>query len=589
MAGQRAKETSLRGETTAPTGCGVRSGAIVAEVMVCSRRPGVGRVGQGVGVSKRRCGTCRFFQEAGLAGSGWCHHPQRKTTSDLLIMVRRNELACRDQWARDLWQSEAGGGRLDDADAAAKRARGPLPPASPHEIAAVVQAGESPDRPSVAASRTPPVVAEDVVLSEGRVAFEPRPNRSWHWAGEPEPARERPREPGLEAEAQSETEPGLASPVREVDTKAAIKKAREAYRDRNRRSAARAESEAVEGGGAGSGVEPTVEIEHGAVDAEPTAAAAPVIDRQGEGFEASPPTGLREVVRWRVGDDVRPFVAQAGDGGETDEDAAAGLEGPVSVVGDQQDAPGDSRALGRSGFEPSGAWDVDRDGAIAAWAEEGSLPFDGDAASAPEMGAVAVDAEPWPEVAPRPSVAQERPSGRSRWRWDSAAARAPERETGVGAERSGRGTPSGDGEWIDAEPVAEREPWPIGDESRWDTSEAETAEATPIDALLNVAAMAEAPAWSSALPRQCRTCRDFRPAEGGERGWCANQWAFTHRRMVAASDATPCESSVGDWWLPVDEVWVDGVDVSAHGQPTPLLDAFLPHHREEPLRERRRS
>ncbi|MDP9363315.1 MAG: hypothetical protein M3Q10_03625, partial [Chloroflexota bacterium] len=55
-------------------------------------------------MSKRKCGSCRFFQDSQLAASGWCHHPQRRTTSDIMIMVRRNELACRDQWSHDLWE-----------------------------------------------------------------------------------------------------------------------------------------------------------------------------------------------------------------------------------------------------------------------------------------------------------------------------------------------------------------------------------------------------------------------------------------------------------------------------------------------------
>jgi hypothetical protein len=77
------------------------------------------------------------------------------------------------------------------------------------------------------------------------------------------------------------------------------------------------------------------------------------------------------------------------------------------------------------------------------------------------------------------------------------------------------------------------------------------------------------------LARICRNCRDFRPAEAGDRGWCANQWAFSHRQMVDATAQTPCESSLGHWWLPVDEVWSEAADVSSHGQPTPLIDAWL--------------
>lgn len=85
------------------------------------------------------------------------------------------------------------------------------------------------------------------------------------------------------------------------------------------------------------------------------------------------------------------------------------------------------------------------------------------------------------------------------------------------------------------------------------------------------------------LPRVCRTCRDFRPAEGGERGWCTNTWAFDHRRMVDLHDQ-PCETSIGSWWLPADSNWQTAADISSHGDPTPLLDRWLPDFDEYPVR-----
>jgi hypothetical protein len=81
------------------------------------------------------------------------------------------------------------------------------------------------------------------------------------------------------------------------------------------------------------------------------------------------------------------------------------------------------------------------------------------------------------------------------------------------------------------------------------------------------------PDWYRAdLPRICRTCRDYRPSADGQRGWCANTWAFTHRRLVHEDDPAPCQSAIGDWWLPVDDVWLVAADVSSHGRATPLLD-----------------
>ena len=74
------------------------------------------------------------------------------------------------------------------------------------------------------------------------------------------------------------------------------------------------------------------------------------------------------------------------------------------------------------------------------------------------------------------------------------------------------------------------------------------------------------------LPRLCRSCRDYRPAADGQRGWCANAWAFTHRRLVHEDDLAPCQSAIGDWWTPVDDVWLVAADVSSHGRATPLFD-----------------
>jgi hypothetical protein len=84
------------------------------------------------------------------------------------------------------------------------------------------------------------------------------------------------------------------------------------------------------------------------------------------------------------------------------------------------------------------------------------------------------------------------------------------------------------------------------------------------------------PEWFRAdLPRMCRACRDYRPSTDGQRGWCANTWAFTHRRLVQGDDIAPCHSAIGDWWVPVDDVWLVAADVSAHGRATPLLDRLV--------------
>jgi hypothetical protein len=90
------------------------------------------------------------------------------------------------------------------------------------------------------------------------------------------------------------------------------------------------------------------------------------------------------------------------------------------------------------------------------------------------------------------------------------------------------------------------------------------------------------PAWfRTDLPKTCRTCRDFRPSLEGDTGWCANRWAFNKalgepQQLVHEDEVSPCASPIGNWWAPVDDVWLVAADVSHHSRPTPLMDRYLP-------------
>ncbi|HEV2528587.1 MAG TPA: hypothetical protein VGT61_09080 [Thermomicrobiales bacterium] len=90
------------------------------------------------------------------------------------------------------------------------------------------------------------------------------------------------------------------------------------------------------------------------------------------------------------------------------------------------------------------------------------------------------------------------------------------------------------------------------------------------------------------LARRCETCRDFRPAADGERGWCANKDAFTVRKVVYA-DELPCMNSFGCWWVPYDDIWLSEASVREHRNPTPLLDQLMPELNDWTREDRRRG
>lgn len=591
---QRAQETVLPGGSATRTGCGVRDGAGFAEGAVCSRRPVVGRAGQGVGVSKRRCGTCSFYQEAGLAGSGWCHHPQRKTTSDLLIMVRRNELACRDQWERDLWEEAARNADGEVAGVAGGHPVGPVQPATAREIVAVIQA-ETGAGASVRAEPPgsgPPPALEDVVLSEtggvlpsnGARAAMPAPP-AWSWQEE-----------------------AAAPAVRESDTRAAIKKAREAYRDRNRRVArgdvddypdGSAEPPVLDGGGAAkAGNRDRADDElpaggetGGRVGRRAALSFVDARDREeaisAEAMADAPGAALVEEMRR----EETPQAGVLGQGSEEADDSSGSGLGETWPPASPEDDGRDAVAQGGWG---RGALDPDR--RVGLVRERARLVAERPLLSAPhslEREAGRGGPRPWrfgrpervesPEVALAPGEGHEERDVAHPWAefdaddGDSAPAHGRDREEDLAfIEQSEEREADSRPPIFEVEDDAGPEP-------------AEEPILTIQSGVVELGGAADPRIWTGRLPQICRTCRDYRPAEGGERGWCANQWAFSHRRMVAAEDERPCESSLGSWWLPVDEVWAGGVDIAAHGQPTPLLDAFLPHHRDEPRRERRRS
>jgi hypothetical protein len=457
---------------------------------------------------RRVCENCRFFQEAGVAKSGWCNNPLRKESSDVKLVVRRNELACRNGWAQDLFSA-----RTDDLEAADivlhdTVSLRPLPPASGEET--TLLANSQRDKPS---EPMPPPV--DVVVGE---------------APSPKPAPER-------------------ASLLGQDPRSAILKARERYRARMSAERRRddgippLDDRAAERGGTLAPVSPIRR------DLPPNP--LPPL-RQPRGSEV-PPVQLSEVSR-----DFPTITSFPGD-----EDRFSSIPDPVEGVVLPR-AFGIAPERAEAVTEESGASPVsvdngslsattsDSDEPPAAFGARDAVPHD---RRRPQREEIGYEDDAFSAVEPEEVAAYEgrRVDKMERRRFDFGRRRRDDQRF-TGVEEAA---------FVVAETAVVEEDW-IDDGADRPLLDEFVAEVNPIVEI------------APDVPRMCRTCRDFRPADSGERGWCTNKWAFSHRRMVDA-DELPCETSVGCWWLPHDDVWLATADVSAHGQPTPLVDYWLAH------------
>jgi hypothetical protein len=375
----------------------------------------------GEGVANPKCSTCRFFQENDLPGSGWCHHPQRKVSSDVKILVRRSELACRDDWSRSLWQPATG--KFDvGAGTAHSPNSGPLLPTSEENLRAVL------NRDLKGAASPAESAGEDVLLSEARIVSE----------------RQEPWEP-----------PSRPFPAGNFDPRTALFKAREAYREKVRANAVASRQAAVEANAGTFDRAESAPLHEGTAEEESIRKdVGPIPQTPTWTEEFSAETKMANPTRGRAG-------------------VAAPVEAGEGVPEPPRASPGWSFEDTEQDEEP-----------IAAQGLEVEV-------CSPDLPAVILDDDFSPE-SPRVMLATSLPA------------------------------------WFRAD-----------------------------------------------LPRVCRACRDFRPAADGQRGWCANAWAFTHRQLVQEDDVAPCHSAIGDWWAPVDDVWMVAADVSSHGRATPLLDRMI--------------
>ena len=525
-----------------------------------------------------------------------------------MIMVRKNELACRDEWSHDLWEVRTGTADASPASFVVPFPTGPVQPATQVEIAAVLRAD------TVAAHLNQP--ATDVLLSEIGGAAESTPIGS-----EPGP-------PPTSASSLPEESPA-ARAVQPSDTfeRSAVRRAHETFREHTR--AASRPMAGVDSPATGrddavptliQGNEPVAGIandisDDGQHDSVESADEAVLVGMDFDGWadssamwpeEDEPRDEIRDSPRGRSAAD------DAHSSGDADSDDVAAYNNTYSTA--DSDTP--DRGFR---FADLFSW---RPGMQQRSASSTS-------GSAQELPAT----ENWESELDAPEPATTGPYGRPAREERTATLASQENDKtllagqtastsgldGLPTERRHRDVSSAPsvheaaGEAVAAptpftgEPVAqsEHQEFPdglaiAGDPAfvvpSWFPDDPE-AIAVHDEAEIEGAAVATPMpgeevdrALPRALhgPRQCRACRDFRPADGGERGWCGNPWAFSYRRMVEGEDVAPCAAAFGDWWLPKDVIWLDSGDISAHGLATPLLDAFVPDHRPEAPARRRR-
>lgn len=509
-----------------------------------------------------------------------------------MIMVRKNELACRDEWAHDLWEPKsAQAGAPASTQFTDRKER----PATEAEIAALLAANSTqPNQAPVDAGQN------DIVLSELGPGPEPL-----SYVERVEPSR-----PWATANSRSAEPAESASANNEMNTRGAIFRAREAYRERSRQEAARSQLTARLATDAQASAGPVLSypvVAHEELAIDPPASSldqpwpepdslpepAPVStgDEYPDPINEPPPGVAAEL-------EIEPHTTELAEpesvrSSWTDEivaaaselDALATREAPVAAPASETAAVLSHDLDDRYNLE----YEDDPAGSSAA---DSGIDWQ---AGSPSTGAAEPDylAErdhPRPERRPaadRPSFWSRSGPFANRFRQyeDPVVESESEFENGVAYDNIDS--------FADVDLVAEARPLDdeadltfVPDEDGFDEEPREDVVADDASPWKPVIPLR--PALSAHLPRICRTCRDFRPAETSDRGWCANQWAFSHRRVVAAEEQAPCDSVLGDWWLPADEVWSDAADVSSHGQPTPLLDAWLPDSQES-VSSRRRS
>ncbi len=601
-------------------------------------------------VKRRVCETCLYFEPAGFANSGWCHHPSRRQNSDVRLVVRANELGCRNGWNADLWVPADTGGatrREHPHDPIGNRARAEVEPAEQNDLITSIVAARTDNIPLAADGPAAPASAPRSI--EEDIFVKQTPSRSWNTGPiSPQPATELVQDP-----------------------RAAILRARDQFKERRKSEGRLADRQLTTSAAPllASAREAQKVDDFDLSEPEPAPGSIdaryenrPLLSRNppASSHDHRPvsPVTLREIERpfpsmTEFPDDRRRFESIPVFEPDYEEMAEAEVP-PVDTWIETRQLD----TVPPEPYEVDELFDDDELGIYAEsepYEEEAELSvrhresmldrffrqrrvrrqpaavadepvYDEETRNQPEPAHALVRPIEDEPVAPV-AAASPRPAPRSepvihdthrmqetRNAFDHRAGdrgyRTEHRSSLRSESRQHAEAPvSFDDDFALPPPLPAYEPTNRPERAADHRARARYEEPTPrarsagrngpietpiadefgdqplfasqptaqTDDRVIERPPSNQPAPVAATYRQeriCRTCRDFRPSENGDRGWCNNKWAFSHRRMVDADDLA-CRNSLGSWWTPKDDVWRRDGDISRHAQQTPRVDEWL--------------
>jgi hypothetical protein len=470
-----------------------------------------------------------------MSGLGWCLHPQRRVTHDLKIMVRRGELGCRDGWSRDLW---APSGEVNVAAPAEAPLTGPVRPVTPEEMTYLVASKHVTLQQTTIGPISSPV---DVVVGE-TPAMPVDEDRATLLSHDPRAAIEAARKRHL-ANLQGPNQPTPTPQAPATSTSSFYADSQSYHSTFTPPLSSPPEPKPVEQQVAPRPIVPRYVREVAPVrpDEVPRDTTGTASTREDESHFSSVPDLVDGFDLPREGSDGRPVLVA----GTYDDDVEIA---PTRVRATRR-WPIAEEEIDTPAIELASAYAADaqqyEEAPIRGGAFEDDWNYESDETNYEDSSYSEEE------------IISEPPPPRRRWQ-PSFRLQRPAR-----VQATEYVADEWEEDYYEDQYVApnEAEIEPLLPDPAFEWREPDD----PLETSVEVAPM---------IPRMCRTCRDFRPADNGGRGWCANKWAFSHRRMVD-EDELPCETSLGCWWLPHDDVWLAEADAAAHTEPTPLVDHWL--------------